>query len=124
LVEREGHLFLTGEGVNLKLHPEKKTALSTTASHGSHPVVLGIRPEDFSERRSDDGADDCNVIRARVNFLEPLGSELLATCSLGPQEIIVRLSPRSGVMTDELIELVVNMERARLFDPATEEALL
>ena len=58
------------------------------------------------------------------HFLEPLGSEVLATCSLASHEIIVRLSPRSGVKTDEMIELVVNVERARLFDPATEEALL
>jgi multiple sugar transport system ATP-binding protein len=124
LIEREGHLFLTADGIILKLPPEKKAALSTIESNGSRPVVLGIRPEDFSERRSYDGAVDCNVMRARVNFLEPLGSELLATCSLGANEIIVRLSPRSGVTTDEMIELVVNMERARVFDPATEKALL
>ena len=35
-----------------------------------------------------------------------------------------RLSPRSGVKSDEMIELVINMERARLFDPATGEGLL
>jgi ABC-type sugar transport system ATPase subunit len=59
-----------------------------------------------------------------VNFLEPLGSEVLATCSLAAHEIIVRLSPRSGVKSDEMIELVINMERARLFDLKTGEALL
>jgi multiple sugar transport system ATP-binding protein len=123
LVEREGRLFLTGDGLNVKL-PAEKRALPRVVRDQSLPIVLGIRPEDFSERRSSDGAADSNVIQARVNFLEPLGSEVLATCSVGAHEIIVRLSPRSGVKSDEMIELVIDMERARLFDPATGEALL
>jgi multiple sugar transport system ATP-binding protein len=124
LVEREGHLFLTADGLYLRLPVEKTAALSEVVGNGSFPIVLGIRPEDFSERRSHDAAADSNMIQAQVNFLEPLGSEVLATCSLGASEIIVRLSPRSGVKSDEMIELVVNMERARLFDPNTGDALI
>ncbi len=124
LVESEGHLFLTRDGLHVKLPAEKKAALSQVVSNGTVPIVMGLRPEDFSEPQSYHGADYSNAIHARVSFLEPLGSEVLATCSLGAQEIIVRLSPRSGVKSDEMIELVINMERARLFDPATGEALL
>src|SRR6202022_4500078 len=109
LVEREGHLFLTGDNLHVKLPAEKRAALSKSVRNGSLPIVLGIRPEDFSERRSSDGAADSNVIQARVNFLEPLGSEVLATCSLGAHEIIVRLSPRSGVKSDEMFELAIAM---------------
>lgn len=124
LVAREGSAFLTGDGLQVKLPAEKRAALSSVLGGEGLPVVLGIRPEDFSERQLDDGADPGNIIQARVSFLEPLGSEVLATCSVGTHEIIVRLSPRSGVISDEMIELVVDMERARLFDPATGEALL
>jgi multiple sugar transport system ATP-binding protein len=124
LFEREDDQFLTGDGLHVKLPANKKAALAKVVRDEGFPIILGIRPEDFSERRSYANQVDSNVTRARVNFLEPLGSEVLATCSLGPHEIIVRLSPRSGVKTDEVIELVINMERARLFDPATEEALL
>jgi len=124
LVEREDQLFLTGDGLHVKLPGAKRAALSEVVRDESLPIVMGLRPEDFSERQSYHGADYSNVIQARVNFLEPLGSEVLATCSVGAQEIIVRLSPRSRVKSDEMIELVINMERARLFDPATGEALL
>jgi multiple sugar transport system ATP-binding protein len=124
LVESEGHLFLTGDDLHVNLPAEKKAALSEVVRNGSLPIVMGLRPEDFSERQSYHGADYSNVIQARVSFLEPLGSEVLATCSLAAQEIIVRLSPRSGVKSDEMIELVINMERARLFDLATGQALL
>ena len=87
-------------------------------------MVLGIRPEDISERQSHDGAADGNVVKARVNFLEPLGQRGACHLLARPHEIIVRLSPRTGVKSDEVIELVVDMERATLFDPATTEALL
>ncbi len=123
IVEHEGHLFLSGSGLHVKLPAKSKAALSDVRSRNS-PVALGIRPEDISERRLYDSAADDNVIKARVDFLEPLGSEVLATCSLAEHEIIVRLNPRTSARADEMIELVIDMERAKLFDPATAEALL
>jgi multiple sugar transport system ATP-binding protein len=124
IVEHEGHLFLTGGGLHVKLPAKSRAVLSQANSSENSHVVLGIRPEDISERRLYDGAVDDNVIKARVAFLEPLGSEVLATCSLAEGEIMVRLNPRTGARADEMIELVFDMERARLFDPATGEALL
>jgi len=124
LVEHEGDLFLTGDGLHVKLPAEKKVALTRVDSSGDFPIVLGIRPEDISERHSYYGAADDNIIKAQVDFLEPLGSEVIATCSLAAHEIIVRLNPRTSAKSDEMIELFLNMERARLFDRATGEALL
>ena len=121
MIEQEGHLFLTGDGFKLKLPAEKKAAV--TKLGGSRPLVLGVRPEDISERQSHTDAIDNMVITARVNILEPLGSEVLATCSLAEHEIIVRLNPRTSVKIDQIIELVLNMERATLFDSTTAEAL-
>ena len=124
LGEHEGQLFLTSDGLHVKLPAGSRAGLSQVGSGGNSPVVLGIRPEDISERRFYDGAVDDNVIKARVDFLEPLGSEVLATCSLAEREIIVRLNPRTSAKSDETIELVLDLERAKLFDPATGEALL
>ena len=123
IVEHEGHLFLTGDGLHVKLPAKSRSALSEVSSRNSPVVVLGIRSEDISERRLSDGAVDDNVIKARVDFLEPLGSEVLATCSLAEHEIIVRLNPRTSAKSDEMIELVLDMERATFFDPTTAEAL-
>jgi multiple sugar transport system ATP-binding protein len=123
-IEQDGHVFLTGDGFQLKLPAQRKAALTKLGSGGDLPLVLGIRPEDIAERRLYHGAIDGNVITARVNFLEPLGSEVLATCSLAEHEIIIRLNPRTSAKSDEVIELVLDMERATLFDPTTGEALL
>jgi multiple sugar transport system ATP-binding protein len=138
LAEDDGQLFLTGEGFHVKLPDERKAALTDLGNGetrtapvddprrapGHFALVLGVRPENISERKSYHGVVDSNMIEARVSFLEPLGSEVLATCSLGQHEIVVRLSPRTTAKSDEVIELVLDMERVTLFDPATTEALL
>ena len=121
IVERDGHLYLTGEAFQVKLPVGKESALNQSRD-GS--VVLGIRPEDIFERRFYGGPIDGNVATVRVEFLEQLGSEVMATCSLAEREIIVRLNPRTGAKSDETLDLVLDMERARLFDLATGEALL
>jgi len=123
LVEQDSHLFLTGQGFHVKLPAKRKAKLTELGSGENRPLVLGVRPENIFERHSYHGAVDSNVIKARVNFLEPLGSEVLATCSLPQHEIIVRLNPRTSAKSDEVIELVLDMERVTLFDPATAEAL-
>ncbi len=122
LVKRDSRLFLTGEGFHIKLPANRKLTLKELGA-ANFPIVLGVRPESIFERHSYHGAVDGNVIQARVNILEPLGSEVLATCSFAQQEIIVRLNPRSSVKSDQVIELVLDMERATLFDPATTDAL-
>ena len=122
LVEHDGHLFLTGEGFHVKLPGNRKVALKQLDA-GNLSIVLGVRPESIFERQSYHGAVDGNVIKARVNILEPLGSEVLATCSVAQHEVIVRLNPRTTAKSDEVIELVLDMERATLFDPTTTEAL-
>ncbi len=137
ILEQDGHVFLKGEGFQVKLPDERKAVLTELASGGpraphagsprgvpgSLSLVLGVRPENISERQVYHGVVDGNVIKARVSFLEPLGSEVLATCSLAQHEIIVRLSPRTSTKSDEVIELVLDMERTTVFDPVTTEAL-
>jgi multiple sugar transport system ATP-binding protein len=136
MVEHDSQLFLTGEGFHLKLPTERKAALTKLGGGargpnaviprgvpGNLPLVLGVRPENIFERPSYHDAVDGNVIKARVNFLEPLGSEVLATCSIAQHEINVRLNRRTRAKSDEVIELVLDMERVTLFDLATTEAI-
>jgi multiple sugar transport system ATP-binding protein len=119
---REGQMFLVGKGLRLKLPTEKQKLLETGGAP-LRPVILGIRPEDILERRLYDGPLDGNVVEARVEFVEALGSEAIATCTLGEREIVARLNPRTRARSDEMIELVFDMTRAMLFDEATGEAL-
>jgi len=119
---REGRMFLVGEGISIKLPTEKQKLLETGIVE-NRQVVLGIRPEDILERRLYDGPLDGNVVEARVEFVEALGSEVIATCTLGEREIVARLNPRTRARSDEMIELVFDLAHVKLFDTATGEAL-
>ncbi len=120
--ERDGQLFLVGHGLRVMLPPEKRQRV-IEAGVERRDIILGIRPEDLTERDLYDGPLDGNVVRARVEFLEALGSEVIATCTVGEHEIIARLNPRTRARSDEMIELAFDINHAKLFDAATGEAL-
>ncbi len=122
LAERDDALFLNDSDLQLKL-PESKSVNLRHVAVGRRKLVLGIRPEDIYERQLYNGPIDGNTITARVDFLEPLGNEVLATCALGERELIVRLSPRTQTQSDQPLDLVFDMEQAKLFDPDTGAAV-
>lgn len=122
LAERDGALFLTDSDLHIKL-PALKSASLRDAFGERRQLVLGIRPEDIYERKTFDRPIDGNAVTARVEFLEPLGNEVLATCALGERELVVRLSPRTGAQSNQPVDLVLDMEQAKLFDASTGEAV-
>jgi multiple sugar transport system ATP-binding protein len=110
---------LTGAGWRLPLRGSARFAAE--AASGPRPVVAGLRPESLYERPGEEAAGQ--GLPARIEFLEPLGSEVLATCRLGGQEIVVRLAARTTVRAGQDIELRVDLERLCLFDPGSGVAL-
>jgi multiple sugar transport system ATP-binding protein len=119
----EGALLFADTNARVKL-TAAQSALLREAPGESRRLILGIRPEDIYERQLYDRPVDGNVVTSRVEFLEPLGNEVLATCALGERELIVRLSPRTEAQSDQPLDLVFDMEQAKLFEPATGEAVL
>ena len=122
LSERDSTLQVTDSDVTLKLPASSFTSVREKLGE-DRQLVLGIRPEDIYDRQTYERSIDGNTFAARVEFLEPLGNEVLATCALGEREFVVRLSPRTNARSNELVDLVVDMEHARLFDPSTGAAV-
>ena len=110
-IERRGEgLCAAADGFAIALPP-------TDAVKAGDKVVLGIRPEDLTEQVG-------GALSARVNFLEPLGGEVIANCSLGKHEIVVRLSSRTTVRNGDALALSVDADRVKLFDAANGKVLL
>lgn len=119
-VEKRGDdWFVVSEGLNLKLPASKNATCASAFQSGDTKAVFGIRPEDIHEKS---GAT--NSINARVEIIEQLGGEVIATCSVGANEITARLSSRTKAKADQQIELVFEMERAKLFDVASGRTLV
>ncbi len=119
-VEKRGNdWFVVSEGLNLKLPASQNAACSSAFPNGDAKAVLGIRPEDIHEKVGEQAA-----VNARVEILEQLGGEVIATCSVGTNEITARLSSRTQAKADQQTELVFDLERAKLFDATSGKTLV
>ena len=83
-------------------------------------VLLGVRPEAIT-LDSGDGADGA-AFEARIDVIEPTGADNLAFLTLGTSEVIARLPPGKS-LERQRVRLHVDMARAMLFDPATEQLI-
>ncbi|MDI5986954.1 ABC transporter ATP-binding protein [Halomonas sp. M4R5S39] len=87
-------------------------------------VVLGLRPEHFSEEDERLGEQDRDTpLSARIGVVEPTGADILLRLPLGAGEVTARVGPKCRVAAGERLALRVDMGRAVLFDNETERRL-
>ena len=73
---------------------------------------------------------DGNVMAARIDVIEPIGSEELLYVSVGKHTFVAEIQEISGgasekrALVEKEIELAFNMDKLHLFDPETENAIL
>ncbi|TNC73268.1 ABC transporter ATP-binding protein [Rubellimicrobium roseum] len=88
------------------------------------PVILGLRPEHFVvPHRAQPEQTVLGRLRADVEVVEPTGSETMVVLRLGSKEITARYEPVDAPRVGETVEILVDMAKACLFDPATERLL-
>ncbi|WP_306261194.1 ABC transporter ATP-binding protein [Pararhizobium sp. IMCC21322] len=83
-------------------------------------LVLGIRPEAFILAKADSTAD---AFTAKIDFLEPLGSDTLVFLHVGDVEVIARLPPLEHLREGNEITLALDSPKLHLFDADTEQAI-
>jgi multiple sugar transport system ATP-binding protein len=72
--------------------------------------IYGIRPEYLAVSPTDEG------IPAKVMVVEPLGSEIQLTTTVGNQTVVALLRERIDIRPDETVRLVPQVNRVCLFD--------
>jgi multiple sugar transport system ATP-binding protein len=113
---------LFGGTTKLNVPPDKRAAL---ASHIGEELIFGLRPEDlFDPSFAPSRATLDEVVEARVDVSEPLGSEVyLYLLSGDDTSYIARVDPRTTAKLGEAFNLVWDMNHMHLFDPMTQEDL-
>ncbi|MPZ15516.1 MAG: sn-glycerol-3-phosphate ABC transporter ATP-binding protein UgpC [Chloroflexi bacterium] len=115
----DGQIGVRGDGFAVPLSPS--VAARVAGLVGEH-VILGIRPEHIADPRqiTDPGAVRA---RARVNVVEPLGSEVYVYLETDGTEFVGRLDARYAPRPGDEIEIAIATDRIHLFDPASETSL-
>jgi len=104
-------------GMRVKPDPHR---LRTPGPESRNEILVGIRPEDVLPV-----PDNAPGVTARVELVEPLGSETLVTSRIADDTTLVaRFPARSPVVRGEAIRLGLNTQHLHLFDPITDKSLL
>ena len=92
------------------------------AGRVGQPVVFGIRPEDVRDARSAAGAPG-QAATARVEVVEPMGSEVYLYLNTGRHAFIARVGARETAEVGQELPVAFNLSRAHYFDAQTGAAL-
>ncbi len=93
--------------------------------HAGREVVLGMRPEDIYDRLFYNyKVAEGSTVKAIVDVVEPMGSEIFIYFSIGKDELAARVPAYVKAEIHQQMELVFNLEKAHVFDKETGDSLL
>jgi multiple sugar transport system ATP-binding protein len=84
-------------------------------------VALGVRPENL--RIATGGDDNGHAMPAKVELIEPLGSEIYLHATVGESRLVARLSPDDAPTVGDVVPLVPDPAKLHFFDGATGASL-
>ena len=90
---------------------------------GDREFILGIRPEDISEKNPQGQSYYGGSIRAQIDFTEILGKEVFVHLSTGKNTLSALLNSGPEEKFSQDIELEINLPRVHLFRVDTGEAI-
>jgi multiple sugar transport system ATP-binding protein len=102
--------------------PERMSA--ALAQYVNKEVVFGIRPEDVCAREQFPEIDKSRCVKARVEVIEPLGSESIWYLATPESSFIARVDSHTAAEVDRDKELVFLVDKAHIFDRETEQAIV
>ncbi|MEM9578101.1 MAG: sn-glycerol-3-phosphate ABC transporter ATP-binding protein UgpC [Pseudomonadota bacterium] len=117
IVERDGEVFVSGEGFDVCLDGEMARK---AASHGKKEVTLGVRPSDLS---FDGAAEPQRSLTLDVLVSEYVGAQSVLLCTCGAAQVMVEINSETPVALGQTLTFAVNPGGIHLFDRATEVAL-
>lgn len=112
LIQQDGGLWVDGGSFLLPV-PKSKQEIYTR--HKGETCYFGIRPEHIYDLNFLKEYDRSNVIKARVELIEPVGSSVILRIALGSNAIVAQVDPHTQAEVGKEIELFVDMEKLHLF---------
>jgi multiple sugar transport system ATP-binding protein len=95
-----------------------KSQINRFGNRVNQRVVFGIRPENISDRE-EAGEHQQERVPAKVNVVEPLGSEVIVELSAGDHTFVGRLDPTTTARPMHEMAVYFDMGRFHLFDAET-----
>ncbi len=114
----DGGATVAASGFRMPVPP----AFRAAAGRDGQKLVLGLRPENLREAARDGGGATVTVT-AKVEFVEPLGHEVIVHGRVGDELLVAKVDPHRSPQIGGTMSLVIETAAAHLFDAATEKRL-
>lgn len=123
----EGSIEKSGEGlvVNVGAFSLPVDHIPGASAYVGKSVTLGLRPESIFDASLSGPVTDTgkNKIEAKVDVLEPLGHESVATLKAGEHTFLATIDNASKIRIDDVAHFLINVEEIHVFDNDTEQAI-
>jgi len=93
------------------------------AAYVDKPIVLGVRPEDAQDSLTLATPNPAHTIEVTVEVSEPMGAETYLYLDTGAHSFIARVRASDRFDVNQKVKITFQMDKAKLFDPATENVL-
>jgi len=113
ITSKESRFYVDAGSLELEIPLEKEPYLH---SKKDKEVILGIRPEHMQDRSFAEKDVSSGSLKAVVEVVEILRSEVQLDVTAGEYSLIARVDPRTQARLHEEIELAVNMDKIHLFE--------
>ena len=119
--KKDSSYLIATDSFQVKLPLQFNQAIS---SYDGKQVTFGVRPEDFHDIEFYPEASQDNTIKAKIELIEPLGDEVLFYLISGKNQIVAKLDSRTRKKVGEEIEIALDMAKAHIFNPESEETVV
>ncbi len=116
IIKENEDYFIDAESFKVKV-PE--TFYSKISDYAGKEIIFGVRPEDLHDKQFASDIITSNIIKAKVDVIEPLGAEIIIYLACGKHSLISKVDTRTQVEVEQNIEIIVNMEKTHIFDHET-----
>ena len=113
-------------GTNAIKVPDAKVRKLVDESYIGKEVVMGIRPENIHDEERFLSVADGNLVEAKVEVTELMGSETYLYLQTTGKEgnVVARVDPRSTARNGDTIKVAFETSRLHFFDKDTEKSIL
>ncbi len=93
------------------------------AGHVDKPIIFGIRPEDAQDSLTLGSPNPAHTVEVNVEVSEPMGAETYLYLDTGAHSFIARVRATDRFDVNQKVKITFQMDKAKLFDPTSENVL-
>ncbi len=110
IIKRNGKLTFASENINLEIGKDRENLLR---EYVAKELILGVRPENFEIANQ-------GHIDAKVDIIEPMGSEIYVYFSVSNSKFVAKFNERIDFKLDQKVMLNIKDNQFHFFDKDTE----